>query len=75
MLYRPTGDASRGWRTARQPPHNDRGPVKAYLDEFAEHAQADEVMPPRPRPPKSWLKSYDLLADVWHSAPVRGRGM
>ncbi|MDV7268930.1 alkane 1-monooxygenase, partial [Rhodococcus oxybenzonivorans] len=39
----------------------------------AEHAQADElIVASMAEDTESWLKSYDLLADVWHSAPVRG---
>ncbi|MDV7354911.1 LLM class flavin-dependent oxidoreductase [Rhodococcus oxybenzonivorans] len=49
--------------------------VKAYLDEFAEHAQADElIVASMAEDTESWLKSYDLLADVWRSAPVRLSG-
>jgi alkanesulfonate monooxygenase SsuD/methylene tetrahydromethanopterin reductase-like flavin-dependent oxidoreductase (luciferase family) len=47
--------------------------VKAYLDEFAEHAQADElIVASMAEDTESWLKSYDLLADAWRPAPVRG---
>ncbi|MFZ2176880.1 MAG: LLM class flavin-dependent oxidoreductase [Rhodococcus sp. (in: high G+C Gram-positive bacteria)] len=47
--------------------------VKAYLDEFAEHAQADElIVATQAEDTASWLKSYDLIADVWHSAAVSG---
>ena len=47
--------------------------VTTYLDEFAEHAQADElIVASHAENTESWLKTYDLLADVWRSAPVRG---
>ncbi|MEV0945060.1 LLM class flavin-dependent oxidoreductase [Rhodococcus sp. NPDC049939] len=47
--------------------------VKVYLDEFAEHAQADElIIASYTENTESWLRSYDLIADAWHSARVSG---
>ncbi|WP_072690798.1 LLM class flavin-dependent oxidoreductase [Rhodococcus marinonascens] len=47
--------------------------VKAYLDEFAEHAQADElIIASHTDDTASWLRSYDLIANVWRPAPVSG---
>ncbi|WP_070381112.1 LLM class flavin-dependent oxidoreductase [Rhodococcus sp. WMMA185] len=48
--------------------------VKAYLEEFAEHAQADElIIASYTEDSESWLRSYDLIADVWHAAKVSGQ--
>ena len=39
--------------------------VRAYLDEFTEHAQADELIVVSAAPDRSaWLRSLELLADV-----------
>ena len=38
--------------------------VKAYLDDFAEHAQADELIVATHARRDVWLRSFELLADV-----------
>jgi len=43
--------------------------VKDYLDWFAEHAQADElIVATQARDTEAWLRSFELLANV--SAPA-----
>nr|BFE84671.1 hypothetical protein GCM10020093_072720 [Planobispora longispora] len=45
--------------------------VKDYLDRFAEHAQADELIVVSAAPGRqAWLRSVELLADVYGLVPA-----